>query len=100
MRYIVFHVEIRNLTIFSIQDNQVACYQTHTTPETHQIVRDNIHLSCHIQESRKGLMSSFSYWVLISTLCVRTSLLSIVGGQSHPFRPERETHRLVRTRGL
>lgn len=41
--------------IVSIQNNQVACHQTHTTPETHQIVRDNMHLSCHIQETRKGL---------------------------------------------
>lgn len=36
------------------QDNQIACYQTATTPETHKIVQDNLHLSCHIQETRKG----------------------------------------------
>ncbi|KAJ3570706.1 hypothetical protein NP233_g4230 [Leucocoprinus birnbaumii] len=35
-------------------DNQVACYQTATTPATHKIVKDNLHLSCHIQETRKG----------------------------------------------
>ncbi|KAF8966124.1 glucose inhibited division protein A-domain-containing protein [Flammula alnicola] len=35
-------------------DNQVFCYQTATTPETHQIVKDNMHLSVHIQETRKG----------------------------------------------
>ncbi|KAF9530813.1 glucose inhibited division protein A-domain-containing protein [Crepidotus variabilis] len=35
-------------------NNQVICYQTHTTPQTHQIVKDNIHLSCHIQETRRG----------------------------------------------
>ncbi|EIN06856.1 mitochondrial translation optimization protein [Punctularia strigosozonata HHB-11173 SS5] len=34
--------------------NQVACFQTRTTQETHQIVRDNLHLSCHIQETKKG----------------------------------------------
>ncbi|KAF5347812.1 hypothetical protein D9756_010292 [Leucocoprinus leucothites] len=34
--------------------NQVACYQTATTPATHKIVKDNLHLSCHIQETRKG----------------------------------------------
>lgn len=38
------------------QDDQVMCYQTHTTPETHQIVRDNMHLSCHIQETRRGVL--------------------------------------------
>lgn len=35
-------------------DNQVYCYKTATTPETHQIIKDNIHLSVHIQETRKG----------------------------------------------
>ncbi|KAF8804049.1 glucose-inhibited division protein A subfamily [Phlegmacium glaucopus] len=34
--------------------NQLACFQTATTPETHKIVKDNIHLSVHIQETRKG----------------------------------------------
>ncbi|KAI9456824.1 mitochondrial translation optimization protein [Lactarius psammicola] len=36
------------------QDNQVACYKTHTTPETHRMIRDSIHLSVHIQETKKG----------------------------------------------
>ncbi|KIM44194.1 hypothetical protein M413DRAFT_443223 [Hebeloma cylindrosporum] len=35
-------------------DNQVYCFQTQTTPRTHQIVKDNLHLSVHIQETRKG----------------------------------------------
>lgn len=30
------------------------CYQTSTTPETHAIVRDNMHLSVHIQETKRG----------------------------------------------
>ena len=30
------------------------CYQTRTTPETHQVVRDNMHLSIHIRETIKG----------------------------------------------
>jgi len=34
--------------------NQVVCYQTLTTPVTHQIIRDNLHLSVHIQETKKG----------------------------------------------
>ncbi|THU98683.1 glucose-inhibited division protein A subfamily [Dendrothele bispora CBS 962.96] len=34
--------------------NQVCCYLTMTTPETHQIVTDNIHNSVHIQETKKG----------------------------------------------
>ena len=36
------------------QDNQVACYKTHTTSETHRMIRDNMHLSVHIQETKKG----------------------------------------------
>lgn len=40
------------------QNNQVSCYQTATTPETHQIVKDSLHLSCHIQETRKGMCAS------------------------------------------
>ncbi|TFK51233.1 glucose-inhibited division protein A subfamily [Heliocybe sulcata] len=35
-------------------DNQIACFQTFTTPATHQIVKDNMHLSVHIQETKKG----------------------------------------------
>ncbi|KAF9483702.1 glucose-inhibited division protein A subfamily [Pholiota conissans] len=35
-------------------DKQVFCYQTETTPVTHQIVKDNMHLSVHIQETRRG----------------------------------------------
>ncbi|KAL0571936.1 Mitochondrial Translation Optimization [Marasmius crinis-equi] len=34
--------------------NQVSCYQTKTTPATHQIVKDNLHNSVHIQETKKG----------------------------------------------
>ncbi|CAL1702492.1 unnamed protein product [Somion occarium] len=33
---------------------QVSCYKTTTTPLTHQIIQDNLHLSCHIQETKKG----------------------------------------------
>ncbi|KZT02005.1 GIDA-domain-containing protein [Laetiporus sulphureus 93-53] len=35
-------------------NNQVVCYQTYTTTATHQIVRDNLHRSVHIQETKKG----------------------------------------------
>ncbi|KAF8726182.1 hypothetical protein AX14_008005 [Amanita brunnescens Koide BX004] len=35
-------------------NNQVACFKTATTPETHQVVKDNLHLSVHIQETKKG----------------------------------------------
>ncbi|KAF8198337.1 mitochondrial translation optimization protein [Mycena galopus ATCC 62051] len=35
-------------------DNQIPCYQTATTPATHKIVKDNLHLSVHIQETKKG----------------------------------------------
>ncbi|KAG6902709.1 hypothetical protein C0995_012849 [Termitomyces sp. Mi166 len=39
--------------------NQVVCYQTRTTPATHQLIRDSLHLSVHIQETKKGLLTSF-----------------------------------------
>ncbi|KAL7278263.1 hypothetical protein ACG7TL_008239 [Trametes sanguinea] len=35
-------------------DNQVNCYQTKTTPATHDIVRANIDRCVHIQETKKG----------------------------------------------
>ncbi|KAF8871835.1 glucose inhibited division protein A-domain-containing protein [Infundibulicybe gibba] len=34
--------------------NQVDCFQTSTNPATHKIVKDNVHLSVHIQETKKG----------------------------------------------
>ncbi|PBK98235.1 glucose-inhibited division protein A subfamily [Armillaria gallica] len=34
--------------------NQVPCYMTRTNPSTHQIVKDNMHRSVHIQETKKG----------------------------------------------
>jgi len=36
------------------QDNQVVCYKTHTTPETHRLIRESMHLSVHVQETKKG----------------------------------------------
>ncbi|OCH90373.1 glucose-inhibited division protein A subfamily [Obba rivulosa] len=35
-------------------DNQLLCYKTHTTPATHDVVRSNMHLCLHIQETKKG----------------------------------------------
>ncbi|KAJ7119686.1 glucose inhibited division protein A-domain-containing protein [Mycena epipterygia] len=35
-------------------DKQVPCYLTATTSATHQMVKDNLHLSVHIQETKKG----------------------------------------------
>lgn len=40
--------------IDTTQDNQVVCYKTHTTPETHRMIRESMHLSVHIQEAKKG----------------------------------------------
>jgi tRNA uridine 5-carboxymethylaminomethyl modification enzyme len=40
--------------LISTQDNQVVCYKTHTTPETHHMIRGSMHLSVHIQETKKG----------------------------------------------
>ncbi|KAI9570040.1 mitochondrial translation optimization protein [Boletus coccyginus] len=36
------------------EHNQIMCYMTHTTPETHEFIKENIHLSVHIQETKKG----------------------------------------------
>lgn len=35
-------------------NNQVDCYQTFTTPKTHKIIKENLHKSIHIRETRKG----------------------------------------------
>ncbi|KAI6024240.1 mitochondrial translation optimization protein [Pisolithus marmoratus] len=35
-------------------DEQVVCFKTYTTPETHKLVSDSIPLSIHIQEAKKG----------------------------------------------
>ncbi|KAI0288591.1 glucose inhibited division protein A-domain-containing protein [Russula brevipes] len=35
-------------------DNQVGCYKTYTTPETHRLIRESMHLSVHVQETKKG----------------------------------------------
>ncbi|KAJ7050581.1 mitochondrial translation optimization protein [Mycena amicta] len=35
-------------------DNQVPCYQTSTTKLTHEHIRSSLHLSVHIQETKKG----------------------------------------------
>jgi tRNA uridine 5-carboxymethylaminomethyl modification enzyme len=40
--------------IHPMQDNQVVCYKTRTTPETHCMIRESMHLSVHIQETKKG----------------------------------------------
>jgi tRNA uridine 5-carboxymethylaminomethyl modification enzyme len=64
---------------YRLQANQVVCYQTVTTPATHQIVRDNLHLSLHIQETKKGsffVVSSISHHSVAS----RSPLLSIARG--------------------
>ncbi|GAA5923535.1 tRNA modification protein MTO1 [Sporobolomyces koalae] len=36
------------------EDNQVRCYQTATNPESHAIVKSNIHKSVHVRETVKG----------------------------------------------
>ncbi|KAG2079875.1 mitochondrial translation optimization protein [Suillus cothurnatus] len=35
-------------------NNQIPCFQTHTTLETHQLIKESMHLSVHIQETKKG----------------------------------------------
>ncbi|GAA5827039.1 hypothetical protein JCM11251_002217 [Rhodosporidiobolus azoricus] len=36
------------------EDNQVSCFQTATTPASHEIVKANIHKSVHVRETVKG----------------------------------------------
>ncbi|KAF9504466.1 hypothetical protein BS47DRAFT_1441554 [Hydnum rufescens UP504] len=36
------------------QDNQISCFRTRTTPKTHAVVRENLHLSVHIRETVRG----------------------------------------------
>ena len=47
------YVRMRGI-INTAQDNQVVCYKTHTTPETHRMIRESMHLSVHILETKKG----------------------------------------------
>ena len=35
-------------------DRQLTCYQTQTTPETHQLIRENLHSTIHIRETVNG----------------------------------------------
>ncbi|KAL7749852.1 Mitochondrial Translation Optimization [Sorochytrium milnesiophthora] len=35
-------------------DQQIVCYQTYTTPETHKFIRDHLHETFHIRETVKG----------------------------------------------
>ena len=64
------------------QANQVFCYQTNTTPLTHQIVKDNLHLSVHIQETRKGGHACHSLVLHpLNTSCSRSSVLPITRSQ-------------------
>lgn len=35
-------------------NNQIPCFQTHTTLEAHQLIKESMHLSVHIQETKKG----------------------------------------------
>ncbi|KAF8556687.1 GIDA-domain-containing protein [Imleria badia] len=36
------------------EHNQITCYMTHTTLETHELIKESMHLSVHIQETKKG----------------------------------------------
>lgn len=42
-------------------DRQVRTWQTFTTPETHAFVRENMHLSVHVQETKKGGWAVFVF---------------------------------------
>lgn len=55
MRYVSLGLHLIIIDQDGLQKaNQVSCFQTVTTPATHKIIKDNIHLSVHIQETKKG----------------------------------------------
>ncbi|XP_034050416.1 protein MTO1 homolog, mitochondrial [Thalassophryne amazonica] len=35
-------------------EEQVPCYLTHTTPDVERVVKESLHLNCHIQQDTKG----------------------------------------------
>ncbi|EOR04623.1 hypothetical protein E3P77_00305 [Wallemia ichthyophaga] len=37
-----------------LENNQIQCYQTHTIPTTHNIIRNNLHKTFHIRETING----------------------------------------------
>lgn len=37
-----------------LPDQQIDCYQTKTNQKTHQLIRDNLHLTIHLKEDVKG----------------------------------------------
>lgn len=59
------------------KDKQVACFKTHTTAATHDLVRQSIHLSVHIQETKKGLFSPCCASCRVILTQYRPSLLPI-----------------------
>lgn len=75
------------------------CYQTYTTPATHQLIRDNMHLSVHIQETRKGPSLSVSilfYSIKADRVRYRPAILSVARGESHQVSAERSSSCLAR----
>lgn len=53
-------VVYEDITDIKVQKRQLLCWMTHTTPETHNFVLDNIHDSVHIQETKNGMLAMFS----------------------------------------
>lgn len=80
MRYVKYHHGVYAWSKIQ-QKNQIACYITHTTPETHQIIRDNLHSSIHIQETKKGIYA-FRWRIYCPLSSVRSSLLSFARSKS------------------
>lgn len=35
-------------------EEQLPCHLTHTTPGVERVVRESLHLNCHIQQDTKG----------------------------------------------
>lgn len=50
----VCNITVFELTLTFYQNKQVPCYMTYTNAATHKMVRDNMHNSVHIQETKRG----------------------------------------------
>lgn len=53
--------QIRSPYLDFLQDHQIYCWMTHTTPETHKFVLENVHDSVHIQESKNGILHGVKF---------------------------------------
>ena len=56
---------------------------THTTPETHELIKESMHLSIHIQETKKGTHSLDEYLRPSTTFCQVHAIALLSRPRSH-----------------